>query len=85
MSRRVHNMVQCLLTLIMGATAYILLRPDTAIASVFANNPWIVQLQRHAAKYSLDFLRYYLPDFLWCYAFCCALHGMLEISTPGSL
>lgn len=73
--------------LVLGAIIYVLFRGQTVFtallerfgiaAGVFSD----VQIPFGA------FIRYYLPDYLWCYAFCCqavALFELLRIKTLGA-
>ncbi|MBE6825017.1 MAG: hypothetical protein E7513_06695 [Ruminococcaceae bacterium] len=83
MSKRFSNMLLCCIALLVGCTLYILLRPTTHIGELFDKFTLITNLRNALALYPCDFLKYYLPDFLWGFSLCCGLIAIFEPKTKG--
>ncbi len=84
MSSRMKNIVCCICALFAGAALYILLRPDTYIATALARFDFLVQLQDKLKYIDCDFLRFYFPDFLWAFSLSCSLQAIFAPMKTGT-
>lgn len=80
MKKRCFNIIMCIVTLSVGGIMYIIFRPTTYIGSFFDSVPIIKYLQSCCSVLDCDFVKYYLPDFLWSFSLCCGLISLFEFS-----
>lgn len=80
MSKRLSNAVLCCTALMFGGALYVLFRQTTYVAGLFNSITFIGKLCDYFSEFSCDFIRFYLPDFLWGFALCC---GLLSIFSPS--
>ncbi len=80
MAKRSTNILLCIAALITGAAIYVLFRTNAYISKWFDCVDFIGTLRTIAVGYTNGFIKFYLPDFLWCFALCC---GMQAIYLPG--
>lgn len=80
MSKQRLNVLIGTATLILGTLIYILFRSNSYIAKCFDDFEFVVCARRVLSPYSCDFLKFYLPDFLWGFSLCC---GLQAIHNPG--
>ncbi|MBE6796932.1 MAG: hypothetical protein E7531_01125 [Ruminococcaceae bacterium] len=72
MSKRILFILFSALFLLVGATIYVLLRPNTYIAQFIGNLIGLNPL----GEVGCNFLKFYLPDFLWAISLCFALYAI---------
>jgi hypothetical protein len=80
MSKRKQNVLLGVGTLLLGTILYILFRKTTYVSIIFQNIRWVNSISNSLECIDNDFLKYYLPDFLWALSLCC---GFQVIYTPG--
>lgn len=77
MQKRRINIALCCGSLIIGCIIYIVFRPDTYISDLFDNIIFIEKLRITFSESNCNFLRFYLPDYLWCFSLSCGLIAIL--------
>lgn len=85
MSRRITFAVTSAASITVGAIIYVLFRPNSYIA-IFVDN--IVDfgiIRQILADGSNDFLKFYLPDFLWAFSLCFCLYSILDALKNGMI
>ncbi len=80
MKKRCYNIILCCVSLIIGTTLYIVLRPNTFVAQFFDNLVNINSIRNYFAVFELQFCKYYLPDLLWAFSLCCGLLSIFNVS-----
>lgn len=78
------NILLCAGSLIIGGFFYILFRETTYIGRLFGKLYFVQDLRKAFAFLSCDFLKYYLPDYLWCFALGCGL-CVIDTASPKSV
>ncbi len=79
MKRRYIYVLLCILTLGIGGGLYIIFRPDTYVAEfVRGIAPAVNDIYTKANTLNCDFLKYYLPDFLWAFSLNCGLNAIFN-------
>ncbi len=76
MSPRGLNIALGLISLSLGGGIYIIFRENTFIAEIFDGFFLTAVLRRNLAQFSSEFIRYYLPDFLWGFSLCCGITAL---------
>ncbi len=76
MSKQPLNIILGIAALILGGLLYILFRTDTYISGILSRISLFRQWAIVARAYSNDFVKFYLPDFLWAFSLGCLLHAV---------
>lgn len=76
MQRRQRNIIYSMVGLLLGGILYVLFRSNTYISRIFASSGMVLFLRELAEPYAWEFLRYYLPDFLWCFSLSCGIQAI---------
>ncbi len=74
MNNRIRYLIHSSVSIMLGATIYILTRSRTHIHDLFH----MPTLFSNAEFFGDDFVRYAAPDFLWAYSFASALHAVFN-------
>ena len=73
--------IGCIFSLFLGAVIYALLREEAYISQIVAVYVDLSRVKNAFILLDNDFVKYYLPDYLWAFSLCC---GILIISNPTS-
>lgn len=84
MSKQRMNLYLGVSSLFTGFLLYVLFRQNTYIAKTFAYILPLDNLSLSYGKTNLDFLKYYLPDFLWAFSLSCLLQAFCAHSLKES-
>ena len=76
MSKRSKNILMCAVALFVGAGIYILFRSNAYISKWFDYLDIIRFLRTMTGGYANDFIRFYLPDLMWCFALSCGIQAI---------
>lgn len=85
MSRRKMYILLSAVSLMLGVTIYILFRENSYIGIVFGRFSLILVAREMLEWLSCDFLKFYLPDYLWGFSLCCGLHAIYTPERNGSV
>lgn len=85
MHKRYINIGVCFTALLLGGILYILFRPTTYVGCFFSNIEIVRNVQMYFLQFKLDFVRYYLPDYLWGFSLCCGLVGIFDATKKNLL
>lgn len=85
MSKRRINILLGTMTLVLGFLIYIFFRTNTHIARAFDKIDWIVYIRRQLPGCSNDFIKFYLPDFLWGFSLNCGLMAIYDPRVKGGI
>ncbi len=72
MRKRILNALLGVFSLVIGLGIYVFFKPNAYVSRLFGFAP-VIQIREFLLPYSCDFVRYYLSDYLWGFAFCCGL------------
>ena len=76
--KRVIMIWGCILSLLLGAFIYALFREDTYIAKIILSSMDLTSIKRFLSCFDKDFIKYYLPDYLWAFSLCCGILALLD-------
>ena len=80
--RTVHILLSCT-ALALGGLIYVLFRRNTYIAVFLGRIPFLELLQNIFASAECNWLKFYLPDFLWSFSLCCSLLAVFVPDKQG--
>lgn len=83
MTNRIKNMMVSFAALLAGGLLYIWLRPNTYIGNILDGLLGIDLVRQIGMNHAGDFLKYYLPDFLWGSSLGCALIAVYDPRIRG--
>ena len=76
MTKRRMYLFLCASSLFLGALLYIIFRENSYIG-IAANHFAVISASRKIFAFlSCNFVKFYLPDFLWCFSLCCGLFAI---------
>lgn len=78
MQKRRFYIALCCGSLIIGGIIYIIFRPDTYVSNLFDNITFLEKLRLYISDSDYSFMKFYLPDYLWCFSLCCGLVSVFE-------
>ncbi len=84
MSKRNTLMLVGTVSLVFGGLIYVMFREDTYIANFFEFIPLDI-VRFYCAHIKSEFVRFYLPDFLWALSLCCFLLLLFDPKSKGSV
>ena len=84
MSKSIYFTVFSAASLLLGGIIYILFRENTYIAGVF-DYSWLEPVRNCISVLSCDFIKYYLPDFLWSLSLCGFLIAIFAPKLVGAI
>lgn len=79
MSKQKRNAFLCVAALLAGCLPYILFRPSTYIGGMLNSLKFVNTVRQLCSLYANNFLKYYLPDFMWAFSLGC---GLVAIHSP---
>lgn len=83
MSDRLFRVLIGAVSLASGGLIYIIFRSNTYIAVLFNEFNCIKKIREVAGVFSCDFVKYYFPDFLWCFSLCFFMQAVIDITKKG--
>lgn len=76
MSKRQKNILMCLSALLLGAVLYIFFRRNTWVSRLFAVIAFAPEVAVQQKWMLMDWIRYYIPDFLWSFSLSCGIQAI---------